>query len=349
MSDPSTRLAQYRLLGRSGLRVSPLSLGTMTFGQDWGCDAAEAGRILDRYAGVGGNFVDTANFYAEGRSESILGELLAGRRNRIVLATKYSMATVAGDPNSGGNHRLSMMRGVEDSLKRLRTDHIDLFYLHVWDATTPPEEVMRGLDDLVRQGKIVYCGISDTPAWQVSRMQTIADLRGWSPLVALQIEYSLLQRTVERELMPMAVELGLGVLPWSPLGSGVLSGKYLREAEASDAGGRRAMIVQNGRADTRSLAIARVVQDVADEIGRSAAQVALAWTLVNPAVVSPILGVRTLAQLEDNLGALEVFLDPPMLERLEAASRVELGFPHDFLGLPFVRHNLSGGASIRPR
>lgn len=352
MPDTSLELNQYRLLGRSGLRVSPLSLGTMTFGESWGCDAAESARILAHYVDAGGNFIDTANFYAQTRSETILGELVQPNRDRLVIATKYSLGTTPGDPNSGGNGRKSMMRSVEASLKRLRTDYIDLFYLHIWDGTTPVEEIMRGLDDLVRQGKVVHLGISDTPAWEVSRMQMLADLRGWAPLVALQIEYSLVQRTAERDLIPMARALGLGVLPWSPLAMGVLSGKYgsNRPEEAGTAeDGRRAMIARNGRLNPRALSIADAVNGVAADLGRSPAQVALAWTLLDEAVTAPILGVRTLAQLQDNLGALDVTLGAEHVARLQEASAIELGFPHDMLARETVRQNLTAGASIRPR
>src|ERR1700704_6059794 len=219
---------KYSLLGKSGLRVSELALGAMTFGKEWGwgVEINEARKMLDLYFDNGGNFVDTANFYTNGSSEKMLGEFLGEKRQQIVLSTKYTMNTHPGDPNGGANHRKSMVRSVETSLQRLKTDYIDLLYLHIWDGTTPVEEVLRAMDDLVRAGKVLYVGISDTPAWQVSRMQAIADLRGWSPLVALEIEYSLIERTGERDLIPMANEMGLGVIPWSPLGRGVLTGKY---------------------------------------------------------------------------------------------------------------------------
>ncbi len=356
MTNPPT-LESYRLLGRSGLRVSPLSLGAMTFGADWGwgADDAESRRIFDAYVDRGGNFIDTANRYTDGTAERLLGEFARDKRERLVLATKYTLAMRPGDPNSGGNHRKNMVRSVEDSLKRLGTDYIDLLYLHVWDSTTPVEEVLRAMDDLVSQGKVIYLGISDTPAWQVSRMQAIADLRGWSPLIALQIEYSLAQRTVERDLIPMAAEMGLGVLPWSPLASGVLTGKYSRAdltasaASADITGSRRDVAAANGSLTEQSLAIADVVAEVAREAGRTPAQVALAWTLLNPQVVSPILGARTLAQLEDNLGALDVVLTEAQRQRLDAASAVELGFPHDFVLRPSIRQIISGGAEIAPR
>lgn len=248
------QLDHYRLLGRSGLRVSPLSLGTMTFGagSGWGSTDEDAARIIDTYLDRGGNFIDTANFYGQmGGSETLLGRLLADRRERLVLATKYTLTTRPGDPNASGNHRKNMVRSVEASLKRLGTDHIDLLYLHMWDFRTPVEEILRAFDDLVRQGKILYAGLSDTPAWQCARMQAIADLRGWSPFVALQISYSLIERTVERDLIPMAREMGMGVIPWSPLGGGVLSGKYtlqdLRGGQPGELASRRAINAATGR------------------------------------------------------------------------------------------------------
>jgi aryl-alcohol dehydrogenase-like predicted oxidoreductase len=347
-------LDTYRLLGRSGLRVSPMSLGTMTFGPDWGwgADRDEARAIFDAYTSRGGNFIDTANQYTEGTAERFLGEFAAGRREELVLATKYTGSRRPGDPNSGGNHRKSMIASVEASLRRLGTDYLDLLYLHAWDATTPVEEVLRAMDDLVRAGKTLYVGISDTPAWQVSRMQAIAELRGWSPLIALQVEYSLIERTPERDLIPMARELGLGVIGWSPLGSGVLTGKY-GPADLDPAGGtagaagtRKNVAAANGSLTERSLAIAGVVAEVAGELGVTPAQVAIAWTLRNPAVTAPIAGVRTVAQLEDNLGALDVRFDEAQLARLEAASAIELGFPHDFLTRPMTRQVMFGNLRL---
>ncbi|PRH88502.1 aldo/keto reductase [Labrys okinawensis] len=357
MTTMTLALDDYRLLGRSGLRVSPLSLGTMTFGTDWGwgADEAEARRIFDAYVDRGGNFIDTANQYTNGTSERFVGAFAADRRDRLVIATKYTLPSRPGDPNSGGNHRRSMVRSVEESLKRLGTDYIDLLYLHAWDFTTPVEEVLRGLDDLVRAGKIVYAGISDAPAWQIARMQTIADLRGWAPLIALQVEYNLIERTIERELMPMAREMGLGVIPWSPLASGVLAGKYSR-ADLDDSGGsaeasgtRRNVALGNGALTERGLDIAEAVKAVAGETGHTPSQVALAWTLLNPAVASPLIGARTLAQLEDNLGALEVTFSDEQRARLEAASAIELGFPHDFLNRPLTRNVMFGGLKIPTR
>ncbi|MGX1785753.1 aldo/keto reductase [Bosea sp. NPDC055332] len=348
-----TTLSSYRLLGRSGLRVSPLALGTMTFGTDWnwGADEAEARRIFDAYVERGGNFIDTANRYTEGTSERFVGEFAKGRRD----SSKYTLPMRPGDPNSGGNHRKAMVRSLEDSLKRLGTDYVDLFYLHAWDFTTPVEEIMRAFDDLVRAGKVLYLGLSDIPAWQASRMQAIADLRGWAPLVAMQVEYNLIERTVERDVVPMAAELGLGVIPWSPLASGVLTGKYSRAdlgqmpSGSAAEGTRRDVAAGNGALTERGLAIADVVKDVASETDHSPAQVALAWTLLNPAVTAPIIGARTLAQLENNLGALEVTLDEGQRARLQAASAIDLGFPHDFLARPMTKAIVSGGLDIRPR
>ncbi|MEI5665274.1 aldo/keto reductase [Bosea sp. CCNWLW174] len=352
-----TTLSSYRLLGRSGLRVSPLSLGAMTFGTDWnwGADEAEARRIFDAYVERGGNFIDTANRYTEGTSERFVGDFARGRRDNLVIATKYTLPMHPGDPNSGGNHRKAMVRSLEDSLTRLGTDYVDLFYLHAWDFTTSVEEILRGFDDLVCAGKVLYLGLSDIPAWQASRMQAIADLRGWAPLVAMQVEYNLIERTVERDVVPMAAELGLGVIPWSPLASGMLTGKYSRAdlgrmpSGSAAEGTRRDVAAGNGALTERGLAIADVVKEVAAQIGCSPARVALAWTLLNPAVTAPIIGARTLAQFEDNLGALEVKLDEGQQARLQAASAIDLGFPHEFLARPMTRAIVSGGLDIRPR
>ena len=350
-------LDTYRLLGRSGLRVSPLSLGTMTFGTDWGwgSDRDDSRRIFDTYVDRGGNFIDTASAYTNGTSEEFIGEFAGDRRESLVIATKYTMSRRPTDPNAGGNNRKNMIATVEQSLRRLRTDYIDLLYLHAWDNTTPVEEILRGMDDLVRAGKVLYLGISDAPAWQVSRMQTIADLRGWSPLVALQVEYSLIERTVERDLTPMAAELGLGVIPWSPLASGVLAGKYthadleIGTGSASPEGTRKNVAAANGSLTERGLAIADVAKKVAAEIGATPSQVALAWTLVNPAVTSPIVGARTLAQLEDNLGALDVRFTEGQLATLAEASAIELGFPHDMLARPLTRTVTMGEVKLEAR
>jgi aryl-alcohol dehydrogenase-like predicted oxidoreductase len=323
-------LDAYRLLGRSGLHVSPLALGTMTFG--WGADRDTARTILDTYVERGGNFIDTANGYANGASEEMVGEFTKSRRDELVIATKYSMPMRPGDPNSGGNSRRSMVRSVEDSLTRLRTDYIDLLYLHIWDGNTPVEEVLRAMDDLVSAGKVLYLGISDIPAWQVSRMQAIADLRGWAPLIALQIPYNLIERTVERDLIPMAEAMGLGVVAWSPLAGGVLTGKYRTEDLTPASGYSRATVAAgNGFLTERGLEIAEVVTQIAEQSATTPSRVALAWAMLNQTVAAPIVGARTLAQLEDNLGVFDVTLDEKQQATLAQASAVDLGFPHETL------------------
>ncbi|WP_131735612.1 aldo/keto reductase [Actinomadura roseirufa] len=352
----SLTLDAYRLLGRSGLRVSPLALGAATFGTEWGWGAErdESRKLFDLYVERGGNFIDTAATYTNGSSERMLGEFTRDNRESLVLATKYSTLRRPGDPNSGGNHRKALFASVEGSLRKLNTDYIDLLYLHLWDFMTPVEEILRGMDDLVRQGKVLYVAVSNVPAWQVSRMQAIADLRGWSPLVALQIEYNLIERTGERDLIPMAREMGLGVIPWSPLAGGVLTGKYGRDDltaanAASGDGTRKSLTIANGTITERNLAIVDVVKEVAVELGRTPAQVALAWTLRNPDVTAPIIGARTVAQLEDNLGALEVGFTAAQLARLGEAGAIEPGHPHDMLArdssLAFIR----GDLTIEPR
>ena len=346
-------LDTYRLLGRSGLRVSPLALGAATFGTEWGWGAEkdEARKLFDMYVERGGNFIDTANTYTDGSSERLLGEFARDRRESLVLATKYTTLRRPGDPNSGGSHRKSLFASVEESLRRLGTDYLDVLYLHVWDFTTPVEEILRGMDDLVRQGKILYVGISNAPAWQVSRMQTIADLRGWSPLVALQIEYNLIERGGERDLVPMALEMGLGVVPYSPLAGGLLTGKYGRAdltaaPGPSGDGTRKDFNLAVGGLTERGLDIADVVKEVAAELGHTPAQVGLAWTLRNPAVTAPLVGARTPEQLEDNLGALDVEFTEAQLTRLDEASAPGLGFPHDLLGSDRMRQVTLGDMKL---
>jgi len=335
-------LDDYRLLGRSGLRVSPLALGTMTFGVgagSWGSTEEEAKAMVDMFVDRGGNFIDTADFYGQmGQSEEWLGRLVTGRRDRMVISTKYSLTTEPGNPNAAGNHRKNMVKSVEDSLRRLGTDYIDLLYLHMWDFRTPVDEILRAFDDLVRAGKILYIGLSDTPAWQASRMQAIAELRGWTQFCALQICFSLVERTVEREMIPMAREMGMGVSPWAPLGQGVLTGKYTRDdlvaGSMDDISSRKAINAVTGKLTARNLDIADVVVGIAKEIGCTPAQLALAWTLVNPAVCSPVVGVRTPAQLEDNLGALDITISADQLSRLNEISAVPPVFPMDVLKSP---------------
>lgn len=350
----ATALDHYRLLGRSGLRVSPLTLGAMTFGVEagtWGSTPEEARTMTDLYIEKGGNFIDTANFYGQmGGSEEWLAPMIAPRRNSLVISTKYSLTTRPGDPNAAGNHRKNMIHSVEDSLRRLKTDYIDLYYLHMWDFRTPVDEILRAFDDLVRAGKVLYIGLSDTPAWQASRMQAIAELRGWSQFAALQISYSLTERTVEREMIPMAKEMGMGVCPWSPLGGGVLSGKYTRADLTAeiDYGSRKGQNVLTGRLSEHALDVADAVAAVAKELGCTSAQVALAWTLLNPTVCSPVMGVRTLAQLKDNLGALDITLAPEHAAMLDAVSAVEPVFPVSILKGP-AESFMMGGVTVEER
>ncbi|MBV9507147.1 MAG: aldo/keto reductase [Acidobacteriia bacterium] len=335
---------RYRLLGNSGLRVSDLCLGTMTFGEEWGWGSAkdESRKIYDRYREAGGNFIDTANVYTAGTSETFLGEFMEGHRQEIVLATKYTNAWPGRDPNAAGNHRKSMVQAVEASLKRLRTDYIDLYLLHIWDRMTPVEEVMRAFDDLVRQGKVIYPAVSDMPAWLVARANTIAELRGWSPFINLQIEYSLVQRTVERDLLPMAHALGLGVTAWSPLAGGLLTGKYAKGLEAAgDSRFAAPMMKERYSEDQRKAGIVSAVAQVAADIGRSPAQVALAWLLSQDVI--PIIGARRMSQFEDNLAAVTATLSAEHLRQLEEVSRVELGFPHDFVNSDFVKNLTTAG------
>lgn len=349
-------LEDYRLLGRSGLRVSPLSLGAMTFGDawGWGADKAAARKIFEAYVNAGGNMVDTANIYTDGQSEQYIGEFVRGRRDFVVIATKYAGTRNPLDPNAGGGNRKSLISSVEASLRNLGTDYIDLLYVHAWDGLTPADEIIAALGELVRSGKVLYLGISDAPAWQISRMQTIAELRGWPSFAALQVEYSLIERTTERDLIPMATELGLGVLPWSPLGGGVLTGKYsaadLNERGSETPGGGRREHAKAHRTLThRGLAIADVVVEVARDIGASAAQVAFAWTLQNPAVVSPLIGARTPEQLQCNLGSLDIVLEAEHRRRLNDASSTDPGFPHEFLTRPMVNGVIHGRTRTRPR
>lgn len=338
---------RYKLLGKSGLRVSELSLGTMTFGEDWGWGASvdESRKIFDSYAEAGGNFIDTANGYTDGSSEKIVGELIAKERERFVVATKYSfplrMNDKKGDPNASGNHRKNLIQSLEGSLKRLNTDYIDLFWLHAWDFTTPIEEVLRSLDDVVRQGKVLYIGISDTPAWIVSQANTIAHYQGWTQFVALQIEYSLIQRTPERDLLPLAKAFDLAVTPWSPLGGGVLTGKYNQPSQGGAEQGRLETL--GGGISEKNLAIAQVVSQVASEIGHTPSQVALAWLRAQSGVIIPIIGARKLTQFQDNLASIEISLSPEHLQRLDEVSQIELGFPHDFLHNDVIRDRLFGG------
>ena len=319
---------KYRLLGNPGLRVSELGLGAMTFGTDRGIgvDKAESRKVYDAFRDAGGNFIDTANVYNEGTSETFLGEFMKGDRERVVLATKFTGGMRRRDANAVGNSRKNMMDSVHASLKRLQTDYIDLYWVHAWDPRTPTEELMRAFDDLVSQGKVLYIGVSDTPAWVVSRANMLAELRGWSRFAALQIRYSLIDRTVERELLPMARALDLAVTPWGIVGSGVLSGKYNLDRDAK---GRSSINPQ--MVNDRSLRIAETVMDVAKELGCTPTQLAIAWVLRGPAHIVPLVGARNLDQWEDNLGCLEVELPDEAMARLNEASAISPGFPHDML------------------
>ncbi|MDB4942031.1 MAG: L-fuco-beta-pyranose dehydrogenase [Labilithrix sp.] len=327
-------LAHYVTMGHSGLRVSPLCLGAMTFGKDWGwgSEPEEATRILDAYIDRGGNFIDTANGYTKGHSEAIIGDHLAHdrkKRDRIVIGTKFVTNMFTGDPNGGGASRKAIIAQCEESLRRLRTDYIDLYWLHAWDKTTPIEETMRALDTLVEQGKVRYLGFSDTPAWKVAQAQTMALLRSWSPLVALQIEYSLLQRTVEGELVPMAQELGLGITPWGPLRGGALSGKYKRADSGKHEAGRGARVTSY--LDDRTFDLLDMMETIANELGSTVPRIALSWVQGRPGVTSTIIGARTMEQLDDNVGALDVKLTPEQVAALDLATAPTLPFPSDML------------------
>jgi aryl-alcohol dehydrogenase-like predicted oxidoreductase len=335
---------RYRLLGPSALRVSELCLGTMTFGEEWGWGTPkdEAGRIFDAFAEAGGNFVDTANRYTEGTSERWVGEFVARDRDRFVVATKYTLFTSKDHPNASGNHRKNLVQALDASLTRMGLEYIDLYWIHAWDFTTGVEEVMRALDDQVRAGTVLHVGISDTPAWIVSHAQAIAQLRGWTPFTALQVEHSLIERTVERELLPMARALGLAVTPWSPLASGLLTGKY-----AGGPPGDTRLKPGSARLSERNLAIAAEVAAVARDLGITSSQVALRWVLDQPGIHVPILGARTLAQYADNVGTLAVTLPAEARARLDAVSAIEPGFPHEFLARGYVRELVYGGFQER--
>lgn len=358
-TEQSGRIASvnsYYLLGKSGLRVSPLCLGTMTFGTEWGwgSDAESARSIFDRYLGAGGNFIDTADGYTGGRSEEMLGQFIRDSKNRdrIVLATKFTFNGSPGDPNAGGNHRKNIYRALEGSLRRLQTDYIDLYWLHAWDTMTPIEEVMSTLNDLVRAGKIRYIGLSDTPAWYLARAQTLAELRGYERICALQLEYSLIERNIEREHIPAAIELGMGVCPWSPLSSGLLTGKYKRDSAGSGVGEGRLALTKNSpnplfnRFNERNWKIVDTVLEVASELGKPPAQVAVNWITKRPGVTSTIIGATKPSQLEDNLLALEFEIPAELSKKLDEASQLEKTFPYLFFQ-PGMQGMIAGGTALR--
>lgn len=350
-------LQSYRTLGRSGLKVSPLALGTMTFGTEWktGADKPSSKAIFDRYLDAGGNFFDTADLYTGGTSESWLGEFIADRkvRTRAVISTKFSFSAEPGNPNAGGNGRKNIMRAVEGSLKRLRTEYLDLYLLHAWDTVTPVEEVMRTLDDLVRSGKVRYVGLSDIPAWYASRAQTLAEWRGWEPLCTLQLEYSLAERNIEREFVRLCHECGMGIMAWSPLSGGLLTGKYRQESSGTghQGEGRLETMKDSGNPSvekftTRNWAIVSELEKVARELDRSMAQVALNWVVGRPALGAAIIGATKLSQLEDNLKSLDFTIPEPLLKRLDSVSAIDPGFPYVFYE-PYLQGMIHGGVSVK--
>ncbi len=332
---------RYRLLGRSGMRVSELALGTMTFGEAWGWGAPpeESRKIFDAYAEAGGNFVDTACNYTNGQSEELVGEFAESDRDHFIIATKYSLTPRREDPNAGGNHRKNMVQTLEGSLRRLRTDRVDLLWLHIWDFTTPVEEILRAMDDLVRAGKVLHVGFSDSPAWVVSYAAAVADVRGWTRPVAVQGAYSLLDRGIERDVLPMARTLGMAATLWGLLEGGVLTGKYDDDGGAEASEPRR----YGGQPGEKELEMGRLVRTIASEVGRTPAQVAINWVRQQDrGSLIPILGARTEAQLRDGLGALEFFLPEGAMRRLDEANALNLGFPAGFLASDHV-HGLIFG------
>jgi aryl-alcohol dehydrogenase-like predicted oxidoreductase len=341
-------LNHYVTLGRSGLRVSPLCLGAMTFGLDWGwgSDVEESEAIIDAFLDRGGNFIDTANMYTRGHSERIIGDHLGrhpARRDRAVIATKFMGNLFPGDPNGGGAGRKGVIAQCEESLRRLQTDYIDLYWMHFWDPMTPIDETMRALDDLVRAGKVRYVGFSDTPAWKCVQAQMMARGKDWAPVIALQIEYSLLERTVEGDLIPMALEMGMGVTPWSPLKGGVLSGKYTRSKAPPP--GRGEWVAAHLK--ERAFGLVDALVAIGAQVHATPAQVALNWVQNRAGVASTIIGARTMQQLEDNLGALDVHLLPEHLATLDELSRPQLSFPHDFIRN--TADSVQGGTTVNGR
>jgi len=340
-------LTSYVTLGRSGLRVSPFTLGTMTFGEDlgWGASPEESAKILAAYLDRGGNSVDTANVYTNGHAEVIVGDYLAGRpgaRDQVVLGTKFFWNLRPGDPNGGGPGRKAVIQQLENSLRRLRTDYVDIYWLHNFDQVTPAEETLRVLDDLVTAGKVRYVGFSDVPAWATAEAATIARFRGWAPIIALQLEYNLLERTSEGELIPMAQAMGMGVMPWGPLRSGFLSGKYSSTADGPADTARAGFA---GLPTPTQYQVIDLVNDIAAETGTSAAAVALAWVQAQPGVTSTVIGARRMDQFEANLTALDLTLDPAHAARLAAASAPHLNFPAENNGA-MARIARNGGTTV---
>ena len=321
---------KYQLFGNTGLRISELSLGTMTFGNDWGwgADKVTSAKIFDLYTAAGGNFIDTANLYSNGKSEKYIGEFIKSDRSHFVLGTKFTLKDTFSnppiDPNKSGMHKKNMMRSVEESLKRLKTDYLDILWVHAWDEFSDGDLLMKNLEQLINSGKVLHIAISDAPAWRVARANTIAELRGWNAFAGLQIEYSLIQRSAERDLLPMADEFGLTITPWSPLGGGILTGKFLKK-------GTKGRANQGNRLTEKRQAIAKVVVDIAKEIDQEPAQVAIRWLMKQHQRIVPIIGARTPKQMKSNLGVLNMDLESKHLEALDQVSQIELGFPHEFL------------------
>jgi aryl-alcohol dehydrogenase-like predicted oxidoreductase len=344
-------LDHYVTLGRSGLRVSPLCLGAMTFGEDlgWGSSVEESQEILDRFIAAGGNFIDTANGYTVGHSEKIIGDHIgrhSSRRDRLVIATKFSSNLYLGDPNGGGSGRKSIISQCENSLRRLQTDYIDLYWLHNWDVHTPIDETMAALEDLIRAGKVRYIGVSDTPAWKVVEANITSRFRGWSQFIGLQIEYSLLERSVEPELVPMARELGLGITPWSPLKGGLLSGKYTRTTAAAGQKADSVMrsMMMSAQFNERTFALIDELEKIAKAHESTVARMALAWVRMQPGVSSTIIGARRVSQLEDNLKSTEITLSTDELAHLDSLTKPALPFPQNMQPMFPSIHN--GGTTI---
>ena len=330
---------KYKLFGRTGLKVSELCLGTMGFGTEngWGADKQTSFEIMDAFANAGGNFIDTANVYKLGTSEKIIGEYIGNQdRDYWVIATKYSLKDNETNPNASGNNRKNMMRSVEESLKRLQTEFIDVLYLHIWDDLTPIDEILRGLDDLIRQGKVNYAAISDTPAWMVSKGNTMAEILGWSQFAGLQVEYSLLQRSPERDLIPMAKHYGMTLTPWAPLAGGALTGKYLK----GDTG--RIKETSNRRSEN-SIRITKEVMAIAEKYNVPASHVALKWTMQQPLSVIPIVGATKINQLQENIKSTDLILSDVDINCLDEVSKIDLGFPGEFFKEEGVRLNNYGG------
>ena len=344
-------LSDYTTLGRTGLRVSPLCFGAMTFGTEWGWGADEntSKQMFDRYVESGGNFIDTADGYTNGHSEELVGKFVAeGKlRDRVVIATKFTFNAEPGNPNAGGNGRKNIYRALEGSLRRLKMDYVDLYYLHAWDIVTPVEEVVDTLTQLIREGKIRYYGFSDTPAWYVARAQTIAEKEGKERIATLQLEYALTERSIEREHVPVAQELGIGICPWGSLASGFLSGKYKREGNTGTGQGRSGPNQFLNRFTERNWTILDVVNDVAKQLGKPPAQIALNWVATQPGITSTILGATKVAQLDDNLAAIQFDIPAELRAKLDEASALESVHPYYFFS-PMTQSRITGGTAVQP-